>query len=128
MLNNCLILGWVKFEPTLLVMKNGKEVCNLEIQCSRTYLDKDGKKIYDYISCRCFIPGLIKYISNYITKGTQVIVGGRFQTDLYVDRNGKNSKASYLLLEHLESVKIAQTTTPYPPKAEQKDPLDDVDW
>lgn len=75
MLNNCLILGWVKFEPDAKVMKNGKEVCTLEIQCARQYRDKDNKRVYDYISCRCFVPGLIKYISNFVTKGSQVIVG-----------------------------------------------------
>ena len=56
MLNNCLILGWVKFEPDAKVMKNGKEVCTLEIQCARQYRDKDNKRVYDYISCRCFVP------------------------------------------------------------------------
>ena len=71
MLNNCLILGWVKFEPDAKVMKNGKEVCTLEIQCARQYRDKDNKRVYDYISCRCFVPGLIKYISNFVTKGSQ---------------------------------------------------------
>lgn len=127
MLNQVTLLGYMKFEPEVKILKSNKEIVTFEIQVGRDYRDSEGKHIYDYISCRSFIPGLVRYLSTYIKKGSQLIVGGRFQTDLYTSSDGKSRKASYLMVDHVELVKMAQNTTPIQ-KEKEKDPLEDVDW
>ena len=115
------------FVPEVKILKSTKAIVTIEIQVGRDYRDSEAKHIYDYISCRSFIPGLVRYLSTYIKKGSQLIVGGRFQTDLYTSSDGKSRKVSYLMVDHVELVKMAQNTTPIQ-KEKEKDPLEDVDW
>lgn len=144
MVNNVVLVGYISTDPRILVLKTGKSVANFDLQVRRNYKTSEGRRVYDFLPCRVFLPSTIQYIEKYLKKNSQIAVIGKVQTEVYTDRNDRTQKNTYILVESAQAIRaykggMHNMGTP-PPVAEnedfasmgsvdtESDPLAAVDW
>ena len=62
---------------------------------------KDGEQSADFINCTAF-GKTAEVIEKYVTKGTKIIVEGRWQTGSYTNKDGNNVYTNDCMVENIE--------------------------
>lgn len=83
-LNNCQFIGRLGGQPEVKQLQSGDSVCNFSIAVGWKSKDKEGA---EWVNITAF-GKLAEICGQYLKKGSQVFVQGRFKTDKYKDANG----------------------------------------
>lgn len=83
-LNSCSFIGRLGKDPETKALTSGDYVCNFSIAVGWKSKDKEGA---EWVNITTF-GKLAEVCGQYLHKGSQVFVQGRFKTDKYTDKNG----------------------------------------
>mgnify|MGYP000532950017 CR=1 FL=1 len=90
--NKVIILGRLGKDPETKQLDSGSQVCNFSVATSESYTDKAGKKVEKTEWTNIVAFGKLADIcAKYLTKGREVYVEGKLQTDSYL----KNDETRY---------------------------------
>lgn len=92
MLNKVVLQGRLGSDPELKTTPSGVEVVTLNVACDRDRKDAGGERQTDWISVQAWRQ-TAKFISQYFSKGSSILVEGRLQTRSYTDKNGNKRTA-----------------------------------
>jgi single-strand DNA-binding protein len=102
-LNKVFVLGRVTADPQLRTTGSGQSVATTGIATNRTWTDKDGKKQEDVEFHNIVFWGRQAEIaSQFLTKGSLVLVEGRLATRSWTDKNGNERKATEIICEGMQ--------------------------
>ena len=99
-MNKVFLIGRIVNDLELRCTSTGKSICEFRLAINRPANSK-GEKIADFINCRVWNKSA-ENLEKYQAKGNLISVVGRLQTENYQDREGKNRKNTYVLVEELE--------------------------
>lgn len=87
--NKTIIVGNLGDDPELRHTQNGKAVCNFSVATNERWTDGHGQKQERTTWFKVVVWGKqAENCDKYLSKGRQVLVEGRIQTDSYTDREG----------------------------------------
>ena len=92
MLNRVVLQGRLGSDPELKTTLHGVEVVTLNVACDRDRKDASGERQTDWISVQAWRQ-TAKFISQYFSKGSSILVEGRLQTRSYTDKEGNKRTA-----------------------------------
>src|ERR1035437_6307663 len=102
-LNKAIILGRVTANPELATTPSGQSVTATRVATNRTWTDKDGKKQEDVEFHNVVFWGRQAEIaSQFLTKGSLVLVEGRLSTRSWTDKNGTERRATEIICEGMQ--------------------------
>ena len=128
MLNIITIHGRLTADPELRQTPSGVSVCSFTVAVDRSF-SKGEDKITDFFNCTAW-RGLADTISNYFTKGKEIVVQGAMQSEKYEDKDGNNRIAWKLIANSVDFCGTkANNTSPTiaPPATQQKNTISGLD-
>lgn len=97
-LNQCNFIGRLGADPEQRFMSNGDAVCNFRIAVGWKGKDKEGA---EWVPCTAF--GKLAEICNqYLKKGSQVFVSGRFKTRKWQDKDGQDRYTTEINVDQMQ--------------------------
>ncbi len=125
-LNKVVILGRVTQDPELRNTPSGTSVCSFSVATNRVWNDKQtGKKqqdteFHNVVAWR----RLGEIASQYLSKGSLVLVEGRLQTRKWEDSSGNTRQRTEIVADNIQlppkSMGSAETTPTRRPKKKKK--------
>jgi len=96
--NQCSFIGRLGRDPESAVTKTGTDISKFSIACGDDYKDKQGNKV----ERTNWIPvvtmgGLAKVCSQWLSKGSQVLISGKLVSNKWQDKEG-NNRVSYEIM------------------------------
>jgi len=102
-LNRVIILGRVTADPQLRSTSNGQSVTTLGVATNRTWTDKADKKQEEVEFHNVVIWGKqAEVASQFLTKGSLVLIEGRLVTRSWEDKDGITRKATEIVCENMQ--------------------------
>lgn len=89
-LNQCSFIGNVGRDPELRYFSSGDAYCNISIATKETWKDKqtgEKKEKTEWIPLT-FTGKLAEIVAQYVKKGSEIWVQGKFETRKYTDKDG----------------------------------------
>ena len=83
---------------------------------------KEGEQTADFISCVAF-GKTAEFVEKYLSKGTKILVEGRWQTGSYTNKDGQKVYTNDCVVEQVEFAESKKTET-----KDNKPVDDDTDW
>lgn len=101
-MNKVILMGRVVREPDVRYSQGEKPmaVAKFTLAVDRKF-KKDGEQNADFISCTAF-GKVAEVIEKYVTKGTKIIVEGRWQTGSYKNKDGATVYTNDCMVENIE--------------------------
>ena len=121
-LNNCNFIGRLGKEPEMKYLQSGDAVCNFTIAVGWKSKDKEGA---EWVNITAF-GKLGEVCGQYLKKGSQVFVQGRFKTDKYTDKNGVEKYSTKIQAEKIQFLGKNEAADAIAPEA-QAPKTDDSD-
>lgn len=87
-LNNCSFIGHLGRDPELKYSNSGTAICNVSIAVTEKYKDKESTEWVNLV----FWDKLAEISAQYLSKGSQVYVSGKMQTQSWEKDGQKHSK------------------------------------
>lgn len=84
-LNQCNFIGRLGRDPEMRYAPNGEAICNFSIACGWKTREKEGT---EWVPVTTF-GKLAEVCAQYLKKGSQVFISGRFTTRSWDDKEGK---------------------------------------
>ena len=100
MLNRCIIMGRLTYDPELRHTQAGKSVTSITLAVDRDFKGKNGEKETDFIDVVAW-GNTAEFLRNYFSKGRMTVVEGRLQIRDWTDKDGKKRKAVEVLADHV---------------------------
>lgn len=101
-LNLCSFIGRVGQDPEMKYMPDGTALANFSIACRESWTGKDGQKQEKTTWIRCVVwRKLAEIIGQYITKGSQIYVSGKYVSRSY-DKDGQKHYVSEILIDRMQ--------------------------
>jgi single-strand DNA-binding protein len=97
-LNHCTFIGRAGKDPELRYTPSGAAVANLSIACGWKGKDQEG---VEWVNCVAY-EKLAEIIGEYVKKGTQIFVSGRFTTRKWQDKDGHARYSTEIRLERMQ--------------------------
>ena len=100
-INEVNILGRLGADPEVRNFQNGGQVCNLRVATSDSWRDKqtgERRERTEWHSVAIFSEPLVRIASQYLRKGSQVMVKGRLETRKWQDANGQDRYSTEVVL------------------------------
>lgn len=113
-LNNCQFIGRLGREPEVKYLQSGDAVCNFTIAVGWKSKDKEGA---EWVNVTAF-GKLGEVCGQYLHKGSQVFVQGRFKTDKYTDKNGVEKYSTKIQAEKIQFLGKNEAADAIAPEAE----------
>ena len=123
-LNQCNFIGRLGQDPETKYTASGSAVTNISIACGWKSKDKEGT---EWIRVTAF-GKLAEIMAQYLNKGSQVYIQGRYKTDKY-DKNGETRYSTSIIADQMQmlggksEVQSSQPRQPTPTPTTA--PLDD---
>jgi single-strand DNA-binding protein len=119
-LNQCSFIGRLGKDVELRVTPAGDSVARFSIACDWKTKTKEG---VEWINITAF-GNLAIICASHISKGSQVFVQGRMQTDRYEDKSGVTKYSTKIAADTVQFLggKAKETGNVVPMKAEKSDP------
>lgn len=117
-MNKIVIKGRLVRDPELKTAANGAEFCKFTVAVDRRLIkDKDVQKNVDFFDCTAFGKTGV-FISNYFTKGKEILVEGRMESNTS-EKDGQKRTFWGLTVENVEFCgnKGDQSSAPAPATA-----------
>jgi single-strand DNA-binding protein len=101
MLNQCNFIGNVGRDPEIRTMQNGDKVANLSIADSETWRDKQSGERKEKTT---WVPvvvwgNLAGIVEQYVSKGSKIMVSGKFQVRKWQDQSGNDRYSTEIVLQ-----------------------------
>lgn len=90
-INKAIIIGNIGKEPEIRAMQDGREVATLSIATSESWKDKNSgerKEKTEWHRVVIFNEHLVRFVKEYLRKGSKVYAEGQIQTRKWTDRDG----------------------------------------
>ena len=97
-LNQCNFIGRLGADPDSRYLSNGDAVCNFRIAVGWKGKDKEGA---EWVPCTAY-GKLAEICGEYLRKGSQVFVSGRFITRKWQDKDGNDRYTSEINLDRMQ--------------------------
>jgi len=102
-LNKVFILGRLTDDPQLRTTPGGQSVAAFSIATNRVWTDKSGSKQEDTQYHNIVAWGRqAEVISQFLNKGSLVLIEGRIQTRGWQDKEGRNRKTTEIIAERVQ--------------------------
>jgi len=102
-LNKAFILGNLTKDPELRQTPQGQSVCTLSVATNTFFLDRNGNKQRKTEFHSVVLWGKQAEIaSQFLKKGSLILVEGRLQTRVWQDRNGNQRKVTEIIAEKMQ--------------------------
>lgn len=98
MINVVALTGRLTRTPELKQTRSGTAVTSFTIAVNRNYVDKQGNREADFISCLAWRK-TAELITSHTDKGDLIGIDGRLQTRTYQDRDGKTVYITEVVVE-----------------------------
>lgn len=95
-MNKIIIKGRLTADPELKTTQNGTSVCTFSVAVTRRY----NKDETDFFNCEAW-RGMGEFISNFFTKGQEILICGEMHFDKY-QKNGENRTSAKLVVDEVE--------------------------
>lgn len=101
-MNKVILMGRVVREPDVRYSQgeNPMAIAKFTLAVDRKF-KKDGEQSADFINCTAF-GKTAEVIEKYVTKGTKIIVEGRWQTGSYTNKDGNKVYTNDCMVENIE--------------------------
>ena len=102
-MNRVIICGRLTRDPDVRYTQDSQPmaIARITVAVDRRVKKEDGESIADFIPCVGF-GKTAEFIEKYLTKGTKVIVEGRWQTGSFVNREGSKVYTHDCVMESIE--------------------------
>lgn len=121
-LNQCQFIGRLGKDPETRYASSGDAITSFSIAVGWKSKDKEGT---EWVNCTAF-GKLGEICGQYLKKGSQVFVQGRFKTDKYTDKDGVERYSTKINLDNMQMLggRSEGESKPqdYNPKPEGKKP------
>ncbi len=102
-LNRCEFIGRCGQDPEIRYTADGKAVASLSLACGEKWKDKQGNKQEktEWIKVTAF-GRLAEIISEYLKKGSQVYISGKWRTNKWQDKEGNDRYTTEILANEMQ--------------------------
>lgn len=123
-LNQCNFIGRLGKDPDARFMPSGEAVSNFNIACDWKGKDSEG---VEWVRISAF--GKLAEICNeYLKKGSQVFISGKFKTRKFTDKDGQERYSTEIVADRMQMLGGKQDDQPKPqPNKGGKGGFDDMD-
>ena len=102
-LNKVFLIGRLTADPQTKSLPSGKPVCNFGLATDRYFTDKSGQKQQQTDFHNIVLFGrLAEIASQYLTKGSLVLIEGRIRTRNWQDASGNRRSRTEIIGERLQ--------------------------
>ena len=102
-LNKVFIIGRLTVDPQLRATTGGQQVATLGIATNRTWMDKSGQKQEQVEFHNVVVWGKqAESVSQYLNKGSLLLVEGRLQTRSWQDKQGQQRKTTEIIADRVQ--------------------------
>ena len=102
-LNKVFIIGNLTRDPELRSLPSGKPVTNFSVATNRVWKDQEGKKQESVEFHNCVTFGRqAEIVSQYLRKGSSVLVEGRLQTRSWDGDDGKKRYRTEIIADRIQ--------------------------
>ncbi len=103
--NKVILLGNLGADPELRYTQGGAAVATLRVATSRRYNDREGNPKEDTQWHRVIVWGKqAENCKNFLSKGRQIFVEGRLQTNQWEDRDGNKRYTTEIVAENVQFI------------------------
>lgn len=101
-MNKVMLVGHLVQDPELRQTKNGKAVANFAVATNRSAKDEDGtkKEVAEFHRVVAWSK-LAEIVSQYLTKGTAVLIEGRLIYNVFNDKDGNRHHNTEIVANEL---------------------------
>lgn len=128
--NKVILIGNLGADPDTRYIADGTAVCTFSIAVSETYKDKttgEQKESTEWITIETW-GKLAEICAEYLVKGKQVYVEGKFKTDSWEDKDtGQRKYRSKVRADQVHFIGGREQRGPSTPKVTEPDPNQDFD-
>lgn len=118
--NKVILVGNLGQDPEIRYIQNGSAVANFSLATSESWKDKTGQKQERVEWHRIVAWGkLAEICGEYLSKGNQVYIEGRLQTNKWQDKEGKDRYTTEVVANNM--VMLGQRGNKQLPPANQSD-------
>lgn len=114
MINKMTAIGNVTSDPETKFMPNGDPICTTSIACNESWKDKQtGQKVekVEFINLK-FTKRTAEVAQQYLAKGSQIYIEGKFRTDSWDDKNtGQKRYKTYIQVMELKMLGSRQAAS-----------------
>ena len=103
-LNMVQMIGRCGQDPEIRELPNGNSVAKVSIAVGDDYTNKDGQKVEqtEWVNIEAF-GKLADIFGQYVTKGKQIYIQGKFKTDKYPDKDtGKDKYSTKVVVSQMQ--------------------------
>lgn len=117
-LNQCSFIGRLGADPETRYMPSGDAICNFRIAVGWKTKEKEGA---EWVPCSSF-GKLAEICGQYLTKGSQVFVQGRFRTRKWADKDGNDRYTTEIVVDQMQMLggKPSGGRADEPPQRQQR--------
>lgn len=100
MLNRCIIMGRLTYDPELRHTQAGKSVTSITLAVDRDFKGKNGEKETDFIDIVAW-GNTAEFLCNYFSKGRMAVAEGRLQIRDWTDKDGGKRRSAEIVADHV---------------------------
>ena len=100
MLNRCIIMGRLTYDPELRHTQAGKSVTSITLAVDRDFKGKNGEKETDFIDVVAW-GNTAEFLCNYFSKGRMAVAEGRLQIRDWTDKDGGKRRSAEIVADHV---------------------------
>ena len=102
-LNKAFILGRLTVDPQLRSTQTGQQVASFGVATNRVWTDKNGQKQEAVEFHNVVVWGRqAEIVTQYLNKGSLILVEGRLQTRSWQDKQGQQKKTTEIIAEKIQ--------------------------
>lgn len=103
-LNKVFIIGRLTADPVLKTTPSGQSVCTFSLATNRVWNDRNSGQKQNETQYHNIVlwRRLAEISSQYLTKGSMVLIEGRLQTRSWQDSTGKNNYRTEIIAERMQ--------------------------
>ena len=114
-LNKVFLIGRLTRDPQARALPSGQQVCSFGLATDRYFVDKSGQKQQQTEFHNVVLFGrLAEIASQYLTKGSLVMIEGRLQTRTWQGTNGNQRSRTEIVAQSLQLGPKAAGKVAYP--------------
>lgn len=128
-LNKVFLIGRLTRDPEVRALPSGQYVTSFSLATDRHYQDKNGQKQKKTEFHNIVLFGRLSEIaSNYLSKGSLILIEGRLQTRTWQDSTGQKRSRTEIIAERLQlgpksATKAEPPTSEKPEQSQQKEDI-----
>lgn len=100
MLNRCIIMGRLTYDPELRHTQAGKSVTSVTLAVDRDFKGKNGEKETDFIDVVAW-GNTAEFLCSYFSKGRMAVAEGRLQFRDWTDKDGNKRRNAEIIVSNV---------------------------